>query len=359
VRIGVDARELCGQPTGVGRYLRALVDQWRSDEQATRHRFIFYAPGDVGFAVGPGWDLRIIRGAAGVWWEQARLPAAARRDSLDVFFAPAYTAPLMLGVPLAVTIHDLSFVAHPEWFRRREGMRRRMLTRAAARRARAVLTVSEFSRREIVDRFRVPEARVHVIPHGAAARPVQQPGTSEPMVLFVGSIFNRRRVPDLIRAFARLSRKRRDVTLEIVGDNRSHPHQDLARIIDEEGLGGRARWRAYVSDAELHGLYARARAFAFLSEYEGFGLTPLEALSAGVPSVLLDTAVARETCGDAALYVPANDVPAVAAALDRVLFDPDVRARLLASAPAVLARYSWPRAARETLRVLEGAAQEK
>ena len=113
-----------------------------------------------------------------------------------------------------------------------------------------------------------------------------------------------------------------------------------------------------MTDDELRDLYARARAFAFLSEYEGLGLTPLEALAAGVPPVLLDTPVARESCGDAALYVPPGDLAATTRALQAVLFDESARARLLAAAPAVLARYSWPRAAENTLAVIERASLE-
>jgi glycosyltransferase involved in cell wall biosynthesis len=176
-------------------------------------------------------------------------------------------------------------------------------------------------------------------------------------VLYVGSIFNRRHVVDLIRAVAPIARTRSDVSLDIVGDNRSWPHQDLGGAIAAEGIADRVRWHEYVTDEQLHELYARARAFAFLSEYEGLGLTPLEALAAGVPPVLLDTAVARESCGDAALYVPVNDLPAITRALEALLFDEQVRARLLAAAPAELAKYSWPQAARNTLAVLEQAAR--
>ena len=91
----------------------------------------------------------------GTWWEQTHLRRAVRSDPPDVFFAGAYTAPLALGVPLAVTIHDVSFAAHPEWFRPREGARRRLLTRQAARAAEVVFTDSEFSRGEILERLSV------------------------------------------------------------------------------------------------------------------------------------------------------------------------------------------------------------
>jgi glycosyltransferase involved in cell wall biosynthesis len=117
------------------------------------------------------------------------------------------------------------------------------------------------------------------------------------------------------------------------------------------------RWHRYVTDDQLLGLYGRARAFAFLSEYEGFGMTPLEALGAGVPPVLYDTAVARETCEAAALYVPVGDAAALVQALEHALFDETARAAILAAAPAALAKFDWPRAARETLDVIESAAR--
>ena len=103
-------------------------------------------------------------------------------------------------------------------------------------------------------------------------------------------------------------------------------------------------------------LYSEARAFAFLSEYEGLGLTPLEALAAGIPSVLLDTSVAREACGQAALYVPQGDIDAIANALEALLYDEERRRTLLAAAPAVLSRFNWSRAASATLAILESTS---
>src|SRR6185295_2438927 len=112
-------------------------------------------------------------------------------------------------------------------------------------------------------------------------------------------------------------------------DNRSHPHQDLRAAIAGEGIADRVRWHEYATDEQLQALYAQARAFAFLSEYEGLGLTPLEALAAGVPPVLLDTPVARESCGDAALYVKVNDLPATTRALESLIVDGPIREPVL------------------------------
>jgi alpha-1,3-rhamnosyl/mannosyltransferase len=165
-------------------------------------------------------------------------------------------------------------------------------------------------------------------------------------------LFNRRRLPDLIAAFAQASPDLPGARLVIVGADRTWPTQDLNAEAAVRGLGSRIEVRSYVSEADLADLYARASVFAFLSEYEGFGMTPLEALAAGVPIVVLDTAVAREVYGPAAEYVRKGDIEGTAAALRRYLA-PTGPAGHLAHAPSVLARYSWDRAAAETLKEIE------
>ena len=206
-----------------------------------------------------GFDVRVVvsgGGTPGTWWQQTALPAAARKDSLDVFFAPQYTSPIVLNVPTVVVIFDVSFAAHPEWFRTREGMRLRLLARWSARRARDVVTISEFSRREIAEHLAVDVRRIHVIPPGIPTRPTTEGIRRDARLLYVGSVFNRRHVPDLIRAFAAVARTRPDASLDIVGDNRSYPFEDIASAIAREELGDRIRWHRYASDQQLADLYA-------------------------------------------------------------------------------------------------------
>jgi glycosyltransferase involved in cell wall biosynthesis len=286
------------------------------------------------------------------------LPPVVHADHLDVWFAPGYTAPLLLKVPTVVTVHDISFVVHPEWFTIREGFRRRWICRHAVASARAIIAVSEFTKREIVEWLNVPASKVHVVPSritpsGARAQALR-PSPAAPRVLYVGSIFNRRRVSDLIRAFAPIAHAHADAALDIVGDDRTFPRENLGRVIAAEGIGRQVRWHEYVDDARLRDLYSSARAFAFLSEYEGLGLTPLEALEAGVPVLLADTPIAHESCGDAALYVPVGDLRATTRALQRLLFDEATRTQLLTSAVHTLARFTSANPAQATLSVIEG-----
>ena len=357
MRIGIDARELCGSPTGVGRHLAGLLTAWGTSAQARAHTFVLYMHKPSCAVLPRAAELRILPGKGGTLWEQTTLARAANADRLDVFFAPGYAAPLRLRMPTVVLIHDLSFVAHPEWFRWREGLRRRILTRRSSQRAAMVLSVSDTARGEIISRLGLPAARVHRIypgvhrSHTAAAK-----SADAAMVLFAGSIFNRRHLPDLIEAFKSIWRAHPEARLEIVGDNRTHPRQELASIAAAEGLQDVVSIRSYVNEDTLADLYRQARAFAFLSDYEGFGHPPLEAIACGVPAVLLDTPVARETCGEAALYV-SRQPRTIAGALESVLFDEQLRTKLLRAAPTVLARYSWLTAAQHTLEALETAAQ--
>jgi glycosyltransferase involved in cell wall biosynthesis len=380
VRIGIDARELTGRPTGVGRYLTHLLREWSTPAAAVvgRHDVVLYCPAPCSPAVagtfaGLGAAVRIVPGSGGTWWEQVSLATAVNGDRLDLFFAPAYTAPLRLKCPVVLTIHDLSYFARPEWFPLREGIRRRTVTRWSARRAALILTDSLFSRGEVERHLGLPATRTRVIPLGATAPAclddAQPPSmhasetaprsarAREPLVLFVGSVFNRRRLPDLIAAFPSVADRMPDARLEIIGENRTFPHQDLAALSRRSGHGDRIGLSAYVSDDELARAYGRASVFVFLSEYEGFGLTPLEALACGIPVVLLDTPVAREVCGDAALYVAPGDPQAVAAAILALIRDSTERGAVLAAAPGVLSRYSWTSAARMTMDALESVGR--
>jgi glycosyltransferase involved in cell wall biosynthesis len=368
LRIGVDARELSGRPTGTGRYLRNLLRAFTRDHGDT---VVAYFNGTAPADAVLDHPRVIVRELPptrpGLLWQQRRLPAAARQDALDVLFCPAYTCPLALDLPRVTTVHDLSFFALPGDFTWREGLRRRLTVAASVRASRRVLTVSEFSRRELVARFPEAAGRVVAVPHGADDDLVPPPDRAEargrlgldgPFVLTVGTVFGRRRLPVLLRAIALLRRRHPRVRLEVVGDLRAHPPRNGPALAARLGLASAVRYTGFASEAGLADRYAAADAAVFLSEYEGFGLPALEAMARGVPVVVSDRPALDEVFAGASVAVPLEDEAALASALARVLEDDALRRDLVARGHALAARHSWAEAARLTRDALAAAARE-
>ncbi len=188
MKIAIDARELRGKPTGVGRFLGELLAAWKTLPDAQAHAFVPLAP-DGSESTGV------------TLWEQLDLPRLARQAGGDVLFAPAYSGPVLPSMPMVVAIHDVSFAAHPEWFAWREGARRRTVVQLAARAAARIITISQFSKHEIVSHLGIEDSKVVVVYPGVtplAGEASQKGSPRSCTVLFVGSIFNRRHVPELI-----------------------------------------------------------------------------------------------------------------------------------------------------------------
>lgn len=364
--VGIDGRELAGRPTGTGRYLRSLLRQWRERGDT----LVVYSDGTP--PADAVLDHPAVRrrplgrgGSRGLVFQQWLLPRAARADGLDVFFSPAYSCPLPLALPRVTAVHDLSFFACPEDFTLVDALRRRVLTAASMRASRRVPVCSEFTARELARLFPDLAGRAVHIPLAAAedlpAPPSREQargalGLSGPLLLSVGAILNRRCLPELLRAVARLRTRHPGLVLEVVGDNRTHPRLDLPALVASLGLGASVRLAGYVDDLGLALRYAAADAFVALSEYEGFGLPALEAAARGVPLVVGRAPSQGEIFKDAALLVEPRDEEAVATAVHRVLTDAAARERLVAEGRALAARHSWAETARRTRELLLEAA---
>jgi alpha-1,3-rhamnosyl/mannosyltransferase len=370
LHIGVDGRELLGHATGVGRYLHEILRGWTGDA-AWPHRLSIVVPAAppdaLVAALGPRASWIVASSPThGTVWEQWHLPRALRRARTDVLLASAYTAPILCPCPFVVVIYDVSYFAHPEWFGAREGLRRRGGGgggggRAGGRPPPPTATISAFSAAEIERFVGVPASQILLVPPGApaAAAGAQTAGAArEPLVLFVGSLFTRRHVPDLIAGFAQAAAQVPGARLVLAGDNRTSPRIDPHAVAGAAGVGDRVDWRAYVDDAERDRLYRSARVFAFLSDYEGFAMTPMEALAHGVAPVLLDTPVAREVYGDAARYVSAEPA-AIGSALTSLLTDDPARRAIVDAGRARLAQLSWARSSAVLRAALERAGTRR
>ena len=270
---------------------------------------------------------------AGHAWEQLALPARAR--GMRALLCPANLAPLAYGRSVVV-VHDAAALRHPGWYSRSYATWQRAVLPAIARRAQRVITVSEFSRRELAELLGVEAA---VVAGGVDDRfsPDADPeparralGLPRPYVLTVASHTARKNFGALVPAARALAREGVDVV--VAGGHRP-------QFAAEDGLEA-LRLLGHVDDALLPGLYVGAQAFALPSLYEGFGLPVLEAMASGTPVVAADAGALPETCGGAAvLAAPTGE--AFAAALARLLGDATEQERLRAAGVARAAAFPW------------------
>jgi glycosyltransferase involved in cell wall biosynthesis len=335
-RFAIDARAAVRPELGgVERWARELVA-----------RLPGAAPGEYAVLRPP----RALAHRAGHAWEQAVLPVRAR--AFDALLCPANLAPV--AAPHNVVIlHDAAPLRHPAWYSGAYAAWQRRLLPAIARRARHVITVSAFSRAELVELLALAPGDVSVVAGGVdaafhpgadAARARADLGLARPYVLCVAAHVARKNLGALVPAARALREQGVDVV--VAGGHRP-------QFATEEGLD-ELRLLGAVPDALLPGLYAGAELFALPSHYEGFGLPVLEAMAAGVPVVAADAAALPETAGGAALLVP-PDGEAFRDALAALLGDAGERERLRAAGRSRAAGFTWDATARGVDAVLRRA----
>lgn len=294
--------------------------------------------------------------AVRILWEQSVLPWVLRRIGADLLHAPAFVGPLLSPCPQIITVHDLSFLRYPEFFRRSHRLYLQTFTGIACRRAAAVIVGSNFAAGEVQTLLHIPAARVHTIYYGVDPRfrplPPQEVATfrhalqlPERFLLYLGTLEPRKNLPRLVRAFARL----RDPDLHLVlAGGRGWLYEEVFAEVEKLGLGARVHFPGYVA-AEAQALwYNAAEAFIYISRYEGFGLPVVEALACGVPTLTAATTSLPEAGGAGALWVDPDDEEAIAEGLQRLLTDAALRAELRQGGLAHAARFSWPETARQT-----------
>ncbi len=381
MRVGIDYTSAARQRAGIGRYTRELVRALLALDSPHRYTIFAAAGGlpeehwsdEIGrlqaihdrplairaVPVSDDWLARL--------WHRLRLPIPVElvTGGLDLFYSPDFTLPpTRRGTRTLLTIHDLSFVRHPDAF---VPSLRRYLERVVPRsidRADLVLADSVHTRSDLVALFGMSPDELEVITPGVDARfrPHSPSSAQEaerlherygigdaPYVLSVGTVQPRKNYVRLIRAFAKMREEGGDdgrssaLQLLIVGG----PGWLYEDVVAEADKHDSVRLLGFVDDEDLPTLYRGADLFAFPSLYEGFGLPVLEAMACGVPVVCSNASSLPEVAGDAALLVDPLDVDALSAALHRALEDDELRQAMVDRGLAQATRFTWERSARQ------------
>jgi alpha-1,3-rhamnosyl/mannosyltransferase len=314
----------------------------------------------------PGVQLTVVDGACTQWWDQVALPRRLGRDAVDILLSPYYKGPLVAPCPVVVTIHDLFFIGYPG---RPRPVRRAALLAAArlyARRAAAIVTDSEHSKRAIVSRLGIAPDKVSTIPVGLGPEFVPTPlseairgryGLTGPYILYVGNFRPHKNLPRLIAAYARLAAPVRERhRLVLAGGDRSG-HAAVMAVAQELGVGDRLTCPGPIADADLPALYSGAALFVLPSLEEGFGLPALEALACGAVVVASSAGALPEVVGKAALLVDPEDEPALVTAMTRALSEPGLRQALRAEAATHARAFTPDRTAGRVLALLHQVAR--
>lgn len=362
LKVAFDARMI--KYTGIGRYIQNLIVGLARHKGGNRYSVIV---NNDGYAPAGGDNIEYRKTSREIppysLREQILLPYEVIRTDSDMVHYPSFNMPFLSPKPAVVTIHDLIYLDPASCPNRAAHLYAWCMLRRAAASARKIITISQYSKKEIVSRLGVRPDKVVVIYHGVS--PLYRVETDNerleairnkysiqgPYLLYVGNHQPRKNIRRLFDAFS-MMRHYEDYTLVLTGkiDPR---RQSLYSEAERDGLKGRVLFVGEVPEIDLPALYSGAALFVFPSLSEGFGLPPLEAMACGVPIVSSAAMSIPEVVGDAGILIDASDTGALCEAMDRVLSSSMLRDDLVAKGLKRAARFSWDEATKKTLRVYE------
>lgn len=371
--IAIDARMLLPQMTGVGRYLYGLAQGLervlREDSDVEQVEFWLQAglPQEhpIWQLQSPRMRMRAIAARHMSLRQQWVAPIEARRRKPALYHCPHFDLPVLTPGKIVVTIHDLKYLAQPQFFARQAHARRllmRLMMGAAVQRAQLVITDAEYTRRDLAQRLNVPMKKTRPIPLGVEARyqPQIPPQAIQEMrqryhlaenyLLFIGERRPHKNIPGLLRAFAIFQKTSQLPYQLVIAGKKYAQYDEPERLAQALGLEGAVRFLDYVADDELPALYSGAKALALLSLYEGFGLPILEAMACGTPVVAANRTALPEVCGQAGLLVEPFDAQQAALALIEVA-EGQQRQEWIEKGLAWARRFTWEACAHKTLEV--------
>jgi glycosyltransferase involved in cell wall biosynthesis len=368
LRIGIDAHTVGNRRSGDESYTVGLVRGLSRID--ARNLYTLYTTSDAAPDIlGPlpeNFSVRRVRPHQRHTRIMLSLPLWLARDRQDVAHFQ-YIAPPRLSASLVLTVHDVSFEVFPEYFAPMERLALRRGTPFNMRRADKVVTGSDFSKQQLTEIYGLPPDKIAVTHYAvgddfsaaactATGQEVRRRlGLDRDFILWVGNFIRRKRPDVLVEAFRRLVSEDDAGCDLVLAGAKTGMYPEVLDAVRRAGLEQRVRFLGYVAAEDLPQLYRQARVFVFPSEYEGFGLPVLEAMSCGAPVICSSGSSLAEVVGDAAIALPRVTVESLTTALRAVLHDESRRRELTHRGLARAKCFSWDETARSTLQVYEEA----
>jgi len=360
MRIAIDARMIKpGSMHGIARYVYHLVSCLK--EIPTRHEFYLVVNPQSPLA-NERWPGNIKLVEARARWisfrEQWELPRLLKRIKADLFHSPSFVAPLFCPCRLVMTIHDLNHLVLPQFYTPLHQFYYQIFVRSCIRRSEYVLTVSQFSKQEIVKNLHLPSEKVFVTYNGVSDN--YRPVTDPELLAYVRDLYElpeefifcltnnkpHKNVHQLVRAYCHSS-----ITTPLV--LACPVDSNVIRMAEQYGKKHLIYFAKFIAEEHLPSVYSMTRLFVYPSTYEGFGLPPLEALSCGAPVVVARSSSLPEVVGQNAIFANPHDYRDIARALDEGLSNQELRHRLVSEGPQYAKRFQWETMAQQTLEIYE------
>jgi glycosyltransferase involved in cell wall biosynthesis len=369
MQIGIDATALPPQTVGAGYYILNLVRALSRIETGLKFKIIVQPHGRELLDIPERDDFTFVEVASmspgnRLLWEQVSLSSLVRREGVDLLHSLHYTRPLMLPVRSAVTFHDMTFFLFPHLHTRSKRVFFPQAIRTSAKKADALLAVSESTRQDAIRLLDIPPDRITTTPLGVdpAFCPTPDPirlenvrrkyHLPEKFILYVGLIEPRKNLPLLIRAYKSMLEEGIEQKLVIVGRYGWMYDQVLDQISTLE-IGESVHFTGYVERNDLPFVYNLASVFAYPTLYEGFGLPVLEAMACGVPVVTSAVSSLPEIVAEAGVLVPPQDEQALCSSVLTVLRDEVLQRRLSEAGAKRAGLFTWHKTAQATLEVYQ------
>ncbi len=371
MKVGIDARgAIWYRGTGIGTYTYQLLHHLKQGPDRNNYRLFYPGEEYAGLDFGIREDFVPVEENP-EYWESYFLPKILKNEHIELYHVPqnGIGLPTQKVCPQVVTIHDLIPYVYPETVGKKYLQVFLQQMPGVMASCDAVITVSEHSKKDIVDIFHYPADKIHVIyeapepvyqllPKADCMAALREYGIDKKYILYVGGFGPRKNVRGLLVAFAKVCRELPGDYLLICPGNWQRDGNSSDDLIEALGLKERVIFPGYVPVNHLPWFYRGAELFVYPSFYEGFGLPVLEAMACGAPVVASATSSVPEVAGDAALLVDPHDTKNLSQAIYAVLTDPALAADLSARGLSRAAAFSWQKTAAETVRVYRNILQQ-